>query len=115
MSGIISEKYFHVLEFRTKGKRYAEPDKIILNRRKTIVHNTTLPNDEINNRLEWKERSQPISSRPVAASRLSNFKRCEIDNYMHVNFWLKCLVCRFRKTEQKETSSEGKMNNKSSG
>ena len=37
------------------------------------------------------------------------------NSYMHVNFWLKRLLCRFRKTEQKETSSGGKMNNKSSG
>ena len=115
MSGIISWKYFHVLGLDLREKRYAEPDKIILNRTKTIIHNTILPNDEINNCLEWKERSQPISSRPVAASRFSNFKRCQIDNYMHVYFWLKRLLCRFRKTEQNETSSGGKMNNKSSG
>ena len=50
-----------------------------------------------------------------STGRFSNFKRCQIDNYMHVNFWLKRLLCRFRKTEQKETSSGGKMNNKSSG
>ena len=106
---------FSCARIRRKGKRYAEPDKIILNRTKTIIHNTILPNDEINNWLEWKEGSQSISSRPVVASRFSNFKRCQIDNYMHVNFWLKRLLCRFRKTEQKETSSGGKMNNKSSG
>ena len=93
---------FSCARIRPKGKRYAEPDKIILNRTKTIIHNTILPNNEINNWLEWKEESQPISSRPVAASRFSNLKRCQIDNYMHVNFWLKRLLCRFRKQNKRK-------------
>ena len=78
---------FSCARIRPKGKRYAEPDKIILNRTKTIIHNTILPSDEINNWLDWKEGSQPISSRPVAASRFSNFKRCQILTCMLISGW----------------------------
>ena len=106
MSGIISEKYFHVLEFRPKGKRYAEPDKIILNRTKTIIHNTILPNDEINNWMELKEGRKEASRflvdrSPLLASQISSDAKLII-TCMSISGWSVYCVALEKQNKRKQ-------------
>ena len=98
MSGIVSWKYFSCARIRPKGKRYAEPDKIILNRTKTIIDNTILPNVEMEGR---KLADFESTGRRFSLSQISSDAKLII-TCMLISGWSICCVALEKQNKRKQ-------------